>query len=151
VGTGWAAVRPRFLNIDLEILSARKPEHLLAGLGDRIALLVSRSAPDGHFTAVEIAGHCTTPLLTMREYTRMLSALSGDGRREWEEASRRVFNFGYETEKTPAEVEIDLPSEVLAAVLDLGGSIEVTVYNNEQITESAPRRSPSETSEDGDL
>lgn len=124
-------MKPRFLNVDLELITKVDPTHLKKDFGNGITILFSGPGDGDYLTTGEIAEFFEDELSVLQEYERIFSKLSPEGKREWNQAIKREFNFGYETETTPDRVEISFSEEVLASLKRLDGSFGITVYNNE--------------------
>lgn len=123
-------MKPKFLTIDLDIYTRKAPKAILADLGDDVHVLYSDDTGDGYLTAMEASWYpCTTPRSNMRAFRKILAKLSARGRKEWDEATKRIFDFGYEFKQTPPKTKIELPADVIAMVHDLGGTVCITVYN----------------------
>ena len=125
----------RFLNIDLDLVTAAEPSRLLADMGDAVFVLYSGPTDDGHLTSLEIAGDSTTPESTMQEFRRILDQLEAPAKHEWLQARKKEFNFGFETEEAPKQVKFSLSPKVISMLAETGGSFGITVYRNAEITE----------------
>jgi len=117
-----------FLNIDLELVTRVKPSRLLADLGDAVSVLNSRPWDEGYLTTLEIAEEAIDPESTMEEFRRILGELTERGRREWSEARKKEFNFGFEAEEGPEWIGLSLGPKVISMIAETGASFGITVY-----------------------
>lgn len=120
----------RFLNIDLELVTKRKPVRLLRDLGDGVCLLHQGPAEEKGLwrTSLETARSRKKPATAMREFARMLASLSPEGRRDWEGAVRRTFDIGVEASEDDERLALAIDPEVLETAVRLGAAIAITVY-----------------------
>jgi hypothetical protein len=122
----------KFCNVDLEMVFAKEPKVLLRELGRKVMVLYSGAHPKGHFVALEVSLLTKDAHQTMRRWLKLLGALSPAARREFEKASSRVFDLGFEVSTEQQPVQIELPKEQLAELAKLGASYVVTLYAAEE-------------------
>lgn len=120
----------RFLNIDLELETKRKPDRLLRDLGTRVNVLLH--GPSGKrgllFTSLETAASRRTPATAMREFARLVSALSDAGKKEWAGAVQRTFDIGFQVSEEEQYLSLALDPEVMETAVRLGATIAITFY-----------------------
>jgi hypothetical protein len=58
----------------------------------------------------------------------LVDQLAPEARRNWDQASSKVFDIGYEAGISPKSYESNLRPETIAAVARVGAAIRVTVY-----------------------
>jgi len=117
---------PEFLNVDLD-LESREP---LRRLAEALPLLIVMSSTRmrGKYVMSLEGAWPTLPLDgTLRRLAKMISSLSGDARRLWQQASKRSFNIGVACGSRCAP-PFSISSTMVEAIAALGGSVEVTLY-----------------------
>ena len=117
----------KFLNIDLEITSRRRPVTLLADFADQVLVLHDGKVGGGYLTVVEL---CSCPKTESKVLARTLSLLAGlskEGREELAMARAKRLNFGYSKAKGE-RCEHTFPPAVLSAISDLGCELAFTIY-----------------------
>jgi len=58
----------------------------------------------------------------------VIGSLPRSSRRLWNNASRRVFDLGFQGGFKPFSSEFDITEEAVAAIAALGGTMKVTIY-----------------------
>jgi len=119
----------KFLNIDLEITSRRRPAKLLADFAGQVLVLHDGKVVGGYLTAVEL---CSCPKTESKVLARILSLLAGlskEGRAELAIAKIKRLDFGYSKAKGE-RCEHTFKPAVLRAISDLGCELAFTIYED---------------------
>jgi hypothetical protein len=87
---------PRFLNVDLDLITQTKPTQIIRDFGEDAVVLASDKTAEGYFTRFEMSVSPDTAEEVISEYQRLLGRLSPSAVTEWRNAKRREFNFGYD-------------------------------------------------------
>jgi len=69
-----------------------------------------------------------TPSEIVAEYVQLIESLSAAARRVWDQASRRDFDFGYESGSTPNNFHSRVEAEQVRQLAAVGGSVVITIY-----------------------
>ena len=138
-------MKPKFINIDLEISTDSKPKHIISSMGQDVFVLYS-GPRENHkcLTAIEIAfprksspiqidkvGPSTPELLTIRCFTELLDKLSLAAQNEWNAAKQKVFDIGYDAEPEAKVIDIDIDPRIAPLIEKYGATMRVTVYRYE--------------------
>ena len=117
-------MKAKFLNVDLEITSSTRPfalEKELVGLG---ALnLFSGDTGDGYLCTFEVAQDMDTPDQVVIEFSRLIGGFKKEAKKEWDDASERVFDVGYESIHS---IQNTLKGETVRIIEGLGGLTRYT-------------------------
>lgn len=65
------------------------------------------------------------------EFCSLIFELNDEAKKEWREASRRVFDIGFEVSDSKQMISTEIKAETVKAVADLGASINITIYPND--------------------
>jgi hypothetical protein len=120
-----------FLNVDLDMLFKREPKVLLKELEANVVVLYSGEHPKGHLVVLELDRHLKDPHKMLHGWVKLLGSLSAGARREFDSASSRVFDVGFDVANGGRFDRIELPKELLAKLASLGASYAVTLYADE--------------------
>lgn len=118
----------RFLNVDLEIVTAREPVELLRELGDRVILLYSGGNPEGYLTCLDLSDFQETPHEIVERFAKLLAKLTPTARKEWDNAKAKRFDIGFETEAASTPVQYTLDAGSMKKIVECGASLAITVY-----------------------
>src|SRR5262249_54134012 len=119
-----------FRNVDLEIDSKSDLQPLVTALGKKVFVLFVGCVKRTYIARLELA--VGRPNMTADQTTRALCALICSlpraERKLWNQAKRRDFSVGIQSEEQPSAVDFALEAETLKAVADLAARIVFTVY-----------------------
>jgi hypothetical protein len=141
---------PHFINVDLEVWSATDLVAFAAALESKSLVLYAGKVGRRFLVSIESkATRLTDPARTIRALLRVIESLPASARRDWDRATARVFNVGFEggevvklQEKPKGSgrwypsrggdaamhCETSLSAELLQAVARIKGTITTTVY-----------------------
>jgi len=128
-----------FLNVDVDVFSKVALEPLAAALGDRVSLHYVGRAGRGPFQLHFALYSPKNADAAIRGLVKLIQSLPSSPLRLWNNASRRVFDVGFQGGFRPHSSEFDISRESVAAVAALGGSIKVTLYVAPAVESSARR------------
>jgi hypothetical protein len=123
---------PHFLNVDLDLLTQKKPAQIIRDFGKDAVVLASDKTAEGYFTRFEMSVSPDTAEKAMSGYQHLLGRLSPSAVIEWKNAKRKEFNFGYETSPEPPRCEIVIKQDWLRFVVKNDATLAVTVYPKEK-------------------
>ena len=116
-----------FLNVDLDLKSKQPLDALLAALDDKVIVLYQGSERRRYVASLEVVPARKSADSTINEFVRLLKGLRGNARRQWTQATRRIFNIGIEAPATgPFTTTIE--PETVAALAALDAEIVITTY-----------------------
>lgn len=129
-----------FRNVDTELLTLTKPAALLRALRlAEAAILYSDAQTAGWFISFEVKGAGGNPAQVLTGLKRLFAGMTESARAEWEEADRRVFDFGYDLEGAERVQEMEISARFLAFAASVNATVRVTVYD-ENHTEREPAK-----------
>jgi hypothetical protein len=118
-----------FLNVDVELYGTFDRDALLRGLGGAIVVLHEGS---GREAEPALSFESTTPSPTadgaLVELIALVHALPEDARGAWDAATRRVFDIGIQSGRTPHSTHWSIDASVLTALGGIGAELAITVY-----------------------
>lgn len=104
-------MKPQFLNVDLEIKSSEKLNLVEEEFEEAGALaLFSGEVESEYLTTFEVNPDRNTPDETIEAFHDLIAELSEEAKREWNEASERAFDIGYESQE-PVEHPLEKKTE----------------------------------------
>jgi hypothetical protein len=116
-----------FLNVDVDVFAKYPLEPLAAALGDDVSLhyvgRVGRGLFQLHFALYSPKNADSA----IRGLAKVIGSLPRSSRRLWNDASRRVFDLGFQGGFKPYSREFDITEEAVAAIAALGGTMKVTI------------------------
>ena len=119
----------QLLNVDLELSGAFDHASLLRSLGDSVFVV---AADAGSLLSLEVNDVPDSTLMDkISQFVALVRALPPDARGVWNSATRRVFNIGIQSGLTPHCTEWTLPTELLAALVEIGAEVTITLYGAE--------------------
>jgi hypothetical protein len=121
--------RPRFLAVDLDIESKEDLAPLVADLGERAIVLHSGPTEDGNLLSVQSACDTGTPDSAISAICQMIEALSPQGRRYWETATRRTLDVGVEVNSSLSRSALFLNPDSVKRVAAIGATLAFTIYH----------------------
>jgi hypothetical protein len=117
-----------FLNVDLDIVSARPLEPLVTAFGKKVFVLYV-GGQGGHYQAnLEVAAYIRTADSVIRRLAKLIEGLPKPARRMWDQARSKTFNIGIQSGFEPFSREFLISGAAVDAVARVGGSIVITVY-----------------------
>jgi hypothetical protein len=122
-------MKPRFLNVDLEIESEADPRALAAEWGNAVIVLHFRTEPKTgrHHLALELARHYQSADATIRAFGTLIDTLSPTSRTLWNGANKEV-DIGYELRTSESAIRFTLQPTTIKRVADLEACLTVTCY-----------------------
>ena len=117
-----------FLNVDVDVFAKYPLEPLAAALGDDVSLhyvgRVGRRLFQLHFALYSPKNSDSA----IRGLAKVIGSLPRSSRRLWNNASRRVFDLGFQGGSKPYSREFDISQETVAEIAALRGTVKVTIY-----------------------
>lgn len=121
----------RFLNLDLDLEAEASLQPIVDAWRDR-AYSLREGLDDWPETSAtfELDGSSVSndPDALLAEFCDLVEQLPEPARRLWDEATKRDFNFGFDSGLEPHWSHWTLSAESVARVAAIGGSITMTVY-----------------------
>lgn len=115
-----------FLNIDLEIESTIDITPIIDEWGERVSVHRHEEIDGVHYGSFE-TGYIELSDI-FEEYISLVEGLSRASREIWDKASRRDFDFGYESGTTPSDYHSRIELKHLENLAKIGGSLVITIY-----------------------
>ncbi len=123
----------RFLNVDLIVTGAFDQNLLKRGFGNAAFVLFEQGVHDDEpAMAFEVSEVGLDLEGTLREFLRLIRALSPAARCEWRRASKRIFDCGFDAGKQPFYSRWAVPSDLVDAIAEVGGELVLSIYGAEQ-------------------
>jgi hypothetical protein len=117
-----------FLNVDVDVFAKYPLEPLAAALGDDVLVQNIGQVGRGLFQ-LHIAPYSPKNAdAAIRGLAKVIRSLPRSSRRLWNDASRRVFDLGFQGGLKPHNREFDISEEAVAAIVGLDGSMKITIY-----------------------
>ncbi len=131
-----------FINVDLDILSRRSLQALVADFGRRVFVLYVGPEGRRYGAHLELTGSALrgTPDGLILRFVALVHTLSPSARALWDSAVTRNFNIGIQAGAVPFSSEFVLRPRTLEAVAGISAGIVFTVY--------APDKTPDGPSSD---
>jgi hypothetical protein len=140
-----SAQKMKFLNIDLEITSRRRPTALLADFADRVLVLHDGKVAGGYFTAVELSSCPKTESKVLARILSLLAGLTKNGKEELAKARVKRIDIGYSKAKGERFEHAFSPA-ILREVADLGCELAITIYEEKARPNQPLQRTPGKAS-----
>ena len=121
-------MKPKFLNVDLEVVATARPRALMAYMDQHGVVLHSGKTAKGYFVTWESGAMPRSPKQALRAFTAAIRGLNPAARKEYAAARQRQFSIGYETQRTPC-AEIALGKQEMEMILAMNGTASVVLYN----------------------
>lgn len=115
-----------FLNVDLGIESTASIEPLVKEWGDRIAVHRLEEVDGLYYGSFETSYSGENEIIA--EYVDLVNRLSPAAKAVWDNAERRVFDFGYESGNSPNNFHSYISADSINRLASIGGSMVVTIY-----------------------
>jgi hypothetical protein len=117
-----------FFNVDVAVFAKFPLEPLAAALGNDVSVhyvgQVGRGLFQLHFSLYNPRNADSA----IHGLTKVIRALPRSTRRIWDNASKRVFDLGFQGGLKPFSRDFDITPEAIAAMSAVGGRIRVTIY-----------------------
>ena len=118
----------RYLNTDLDLISATDPAVLVSELESRgLYVHVTLGSDHLYYVLCEDANHAE-PEPNIRRMLDAIEGLSKDGRAVWCQCSKREFNIGYDCGDEPWAFSQGLSNDSLKRMAVSGASFGITIY-----------------------
>ena len=126
-------MRSGFLNVDLDVQSAKKLDLLVTEMGERVLVLYSGPAgkPKRTLLTVEACENWKSPDPAIHTLCAVVESLTPKAKRIWT-AADKVFDVGYELRATEKCSRFELRPDTLERVAKLGAALAVTYYRGEE-------------------
>jgi hypothetical protein len=125
-----------FLNVDVQVFSSTPLDSLAAALGREI--LVNYVGREGRrYSAHFSLYHPRNADAAIRRLAQLIRKLPKSARQLWSEASKRVFNVGFQSGHRPQSLETEISCAAVDVAASLGASITVTIY---AVKATSPKR-----------
>jgi hypothetical protein len=117
-----------FLNVDLDIVSARPLEPLVAAFGRSV--IVHHVGREGgrHTAHLSLAVDRQSADARIRALIRLIRRLPPPARHLWNRAISREFNIGIQAGTSPFSYLVTLEAETVRSIADVSGRIGITTY-----------------------
>jgi hypothetical protein len=129
--TSMAAARPvrsGFLNVDLDVWSAKDLSQLAAAFEPGAFALHFGPADAGLRMTLELARDPVDPESAIRAFLALVARLPSSAREEWDAASRRDFSIGVEVNAGGPPADVHIEPAILRDVSAVGAGISFVAY-----------------------
>jgi len=116
----------QFLNIDLDIESSVDISPLITEWGSRVSVHRNEEVNGIYYGSFETCCSGTEEILN--EYVSLINGLSSSARLIWDNASKRDFDFGFESGISPNNFHSRIESDHINKLARVGGSVVITIY-----------------------
>ena len=128
-----------FLNVDVDVFSRSPLDSLVAAFGKKVMVHYvggERGRYEAHFSLwfPRHADHA------IKRLAQLITKLPKPARGMWNNASKRIFNVGYQSGFRPHSFESEISTAAVAAASRVRASIMVTIYATEEKPRKRPRR-----------
>jgi hypothetical protein len=121
-----------FLNVDLEIESSGSLNSLGEEMGKALLVLYSGSYKGKrHLLSLESSRSLITADAAARSFCSTVERLTVRGRKLWDRAVRKEFDFGYELPVGVPAVNVALKPATLRRIVALGATVAFTCYRRD--------------------
>jgi hypothetical protein len=121
-----------FIEVDLEIVSARDLRPLVDALGEQVCELHVGRLGRRYHARLEANRLVRDADAAIGELCRLIRALPPEARALWDGARVRDFDIGIQVVDAPSAPRFVLKERTVRAVAELGGRITATVYAPEK-------------------
>jgi hypothetical protein len=118
----------QFLNVDLDICSARDLQPLVDGFGGKVDVLYVGRYRRTFAAHLELAGATKSADSTIRAFCALIRALPKEARESWDAAKVRDFSIGIQAGTHPSPCDFAIETRTLNAASELAARIVFTVY-----------------------
>ena len=130
-----AADETRFITVDLDLVARHDLSALVEALSPRMHVLFNARVGRRFHATLELGGAAaisgtriaSSPDMIITRMVQLIAKLPRARRAEWNAATERAFNLGFESGRTRLAPVVLKPSTV-RVVAGVGGSIVVTLY-----------------------
>jgi hypothetical protein len=125
-------VKPKFLNVDLEVISSVDPTPLAKALGKKVVMLYCGPGDQsGHLITFEVCGCRNSPERKLAAFCDLLEELPLHAAQVWQKARCRTFDIGLESGGKRPHLALRIAPATLARITALGATIAITLYPND--------------------
>lgn len=115
------------LNVDLEVLGDFDRELVLRAFGDAVVVI----AEEPLLSLELVDGSAATLMTKLAAFVALVRAMPKDARQAWNAATRRVLNMGIQSGLKPYSTSWNIPSDVLASLVEIRAEMTLTIYGAE--------------------
>lgn len=133
---------PRFLNIDLDLITEKEPTQIIRDFGEDAVVMTSDKTEEGYFTRFEMSVSPDSAEEVMSEYQRLLGRLSPSAVTEWRNAKKKEFNFGYDEPVDSSRCEFTIKQDWLRFIVENNATLGATIYPREKDNAKIGRANP---------
>ena len=121
----------QYLNVDLEVEGPRPLCHILQEFSgwDIDCLGCFETERRGHFANFEVTALPSDPNSIVSEFCDAIEGFGDDAERTWAGARRRIFDVGFDSDRSAGCCRFELKTDTVRRVADLGASLGITIYN----------------------
>jgi len=123
---------PHFLNVDLDLVTQKKPKEIIRDFGKDAVVLTSHKIAEGYLTRFEMSVSPDSAEEVMSEYLRLLGRFCPGAATEWRNAKKKEFNFGYDAPEDSPRCEITIKQDWLRFIVENDATLGVTIYPREK-------------------
>ena len=116
----------KFLNIDLDIESDKDASLIVEEFGDRVSVMRNEFYEGKYNASFETPYSHENQII--EEYSALVNGLSPSAKELWNNCTKRVFDFGYESGEKPNGFHSNISNESIKKLAALNGSLVVTIY-----------------------
>lgn len=136
-------VRPRYIQVDLDLHAIFPLQELVAAFGDKVCVLhcgegVKRPGRrSSSYVAVLELNLENRPLNeTLRRFCTLIESLPADAAALWKKVRHREFDIGFDSGAKRPAFNVAIAPEIVARIAKLGATIAITIYPVEEPTSS---------------
>ena len=119
---------PQFLNVDMDVESARNLDPLVEAFGRRVIVLHREHRRGRHFATLELSRQPRGPNAAIQSFVKLVEHLPPRARALWNGSRRRVFDIGVDVGKGGHIPVIALSEDTVARASTVGARVLVTCY-----------------------
>ena len=120
----------KFLNIDLDIESSVDISPIVAQWGERVCVFRHEEVDGQFYGAFETC--CDGVDAILEEYLDLIESLTVENRKIWDSASKKVFDFGFESGLRPVSFHALIDARHIQRLAAVGASVVITIYPVDQ-------------------
>ena len=121
----------KHLNTDLDIESSQDLTPIIEHFGEDVIVLYHGEAKEMIRASFELSGIIDGPDEIISHFCMLAESLTGQARKLWDNAFRKVFDIGYRAGDFPSSFNSEIRSETIERIAAIGASIAVTIYPND--------------------
>lgn len=116
----------RFLNIDLDIESNEDTSLIADEFGDRVTVMRNEYHESLYCASFETGYSKENKII--EEFVCLVKGLSPEAKELWNNCTKRVFDFGYQSGEKPYSFHSNISANSINLLAEIGGSVVVTIY-----------------------